>query len=134
MGSIQGSINSMLGSASRAVMAVKGYNALKAKQQRAAGQEAAKTASGLIPSAPTAISPQERAAQRAKQSATNAVQAKSKQRRNFMSYLADTPSSLGRVGDLDPTLQKKIAQGYSSSMRKRIMDAADKEAKNGKHK
>lgn len=61
------------------------------------------------------------------------AEAKKKQRRNFRTYLAQQPTSLGgTVGDLSPDLQKKIASQYSRSDRKRMMDQMDREAKNGK--
>lgn len=61
------------------------------------------------------------------------AEAKKKQRRNFKTYLAQQPTSLGgTVGDLSPDLQKKIASEYSRSDRKRMMDQMDREAKNGK--
>ena len=61
------------------------------------------------------------------------AEAKKKQRRNFKTYLAQQPTSLGgTVGDLPSDLQKKIASQYSRSDRKRMMDQMDREAKNGK--
>lgn len=61
------------------------------------------------------------------------AEAKKKQRRNFKTYLAQQPTSLGgTVGDLPSDLQKKIASEYSRSDRKRMMDQMDREAKNGK--
>lgn len=63
------------------------------------------------------------------------AEAKKKQRRNFKTYLAQQPTSLGgTVGDLSPDLQKKIASEYSRSDRKRMMDQMDREAKDGKQK
>ena len=60
-------------------------------------------------------------------------EAMKKQRRNFMSYLAQQSTSLGRtVGDLPMPVQKQIASQYSKSQRKTMMDRMDKEAKNGK--
>ena len=60
-------------------------------------------------------------------------EAKKTQRRNFMSYLAQQPTSLdGTVGELPMQLQKQIASQYSKSQRKTMMDRMDKEAKNGK--
>lgn len=133
MESIQSSINSMISSGSRAVMAVKAYQTLKAKQlataQKAEAKELAKVQNGT-----GRASVQAQAAARAKQSAADAIEAKKAQRRDFMEYLKKQPSSLGVIGDLDPALQKKIAKQYTPSMRKRIMDAADKEGRNGKHK
>lgn len=61
------------------------------------------------------------------------AEAKKKQRRNFKTYLAQQPTSLGgTVGDLSPDLQKKIASQYSRSDRRRMMDQMDREAKDGK--
>lgn len=77
-------------------------------------------------------SPQEQAALRAKQSRDNAINAKKKQRRNFMDYLKQQPTSLGgKVGDLPPQAQKQIAGQYTRSQRKRLMDMADKGGRNG---
>lgn len=60
-------------------------------------------------------------------------EAKKTQKRNFMSYLAQQPTSLGgTVGDLSPDLQRQIASQYNKSQRKTMMDKMDKEAKNGK--
>lgn len=60
-------------------------------------------------------------------------EAKKTQKRNFMTYLAQQPTSLGgTVGDLSPELQKKIAAQYSEKDRKRIMNQMDREAANGK--
>ena len=67
------------------------------------------------------------------QRAQKQVKAKASQRRNFKTYLAQQPTSLGgTVGDLSPDLQKKIASQYSRSDRRRMMDQMDREAKNGK--
>lgn len=133
MNSIQGSINSMVGSASRAIMAVKGYQALQTKKAEQAEKAQAKQTAQAQKQAGIA-SKQQLAAQRAKQSARDAIEAKKTQRRSFMEYLAKQPSSLGKIGDLDPQLQKKIAKQYTPAMRRKLMDAADKEVKNGKHK
>lgn len=56
-------------------------------------------------------------------------------RRSFMDYLKNQNSSLGRVGDLPPAVQKEIAKKYSPAQRKKLMDAEDekkKEANNGR--
>lgn len=135
--SIQGSINSMIGSASRAVVAVKGYQALKQKQVAAAAKEKAKQAASeqkQVAQKLSSASPQKMAADKAKQSVANAVEAKQTQQRDFMEYLKKQPSSLGKIGDLDPALQKKIADAYTPAMRKQLMATADREAKSGKHK
>ena len=61
------------------------------------------------------------------------AQAKKTQRRNFMNYLAQQPTSLGgTVGDLPKSLQKQVASQYTRSQRKTMMDRMDEEAKNGK--
>ena len=60
-------------------------------------------------------------------------EAKKTQRRNFMSYLAQQPTSLDKtVGDLPKDVQKQIASQYSKSQRRTMMNRMDKEAKNGK--
>lgn len=133
MAGIQSAINSMIGSASKAVMAVKGYQTLKAKQAAAAEKAKAKQAAAAQQTKPQA-SVQQMAAERAKQSATDAVIAKANQRRNFMEYLKKQPSNLGTVGDLPENVQKKIAKQYTPRMRKQLMDKIDQEAKNGQHK
>ena len=49
-------------------------------------------------------------------------------RRNFKDYIASEPTSLGgSVGELDPKIQKFIAQSYSKAEKKQIMDRKDKE-------
>lgn len=56
-------------------------------------------------------------------------------RRNFMDYLKEQSSSLGKVGDLPDSVQKQIAKTYSAADRKKLMDEADQkkqEAKNGR--
>lgn len=133
MASIQGSINSMLGSASHAVSMVKSYRASMAKQPMAKQPPAGNThpAAEPTPTRSTRVSVQQLAAQRAKQSAADAVAAKITQRRNFMEYLAQRPAT---IGDLSPEAQKDIAKRFSPSQRQRIMNAADKEKNNGKHR
>lgn len=60
-------------------------------------------------------------------------QAKKTQRRNFMDYLRQQPTSLGgTVGDLSPNLQKQIASQYSKNERRNMMNRMDREAANGK--
>lgn len=62
-------------------------------------------------------------------------EAKKTQKRNFMSYLAQQPTSLGgTVGELPKPLQRQIASQYTKSQRKTMMDRMDEEAKNGKQK
>lgn len=112
MGPIQGAVNSMIGTAAAAAALT---NKLATKK-------------------PTA-SPQEAAAEQAQQSSNNEVTAKKKQRRNFAEYLARQKLSIGgTVGDLPKTMQKQIAAQYTKSQRKKLMDEADREAQNGKHK
>lgn len=62
-------------------------------------------------------------------------EAKKTQKRNFMDYLAQQPTSLGgTVGELPSDLQKQIASQYSRNERRTMMDRMDEEAKNGKQK
>lgn len=61
------------------------------------------------------------------------AQAKKTQRRNFMTYLAQQPTSLGgTVGELPKEAQKQIASQYTKSQRKTMMDRMDEEANDGK--
>lgn len=61
------------------------------------------------------------------------AEAKKTQRRNFMAYITQQPTSLGgTVGDLPKEAQKQIASQYTRSQRKTMMDRMDEEAKNGK--
>lgn len=61
------------------------------------------------------------------------AEAKKTQRRNFMTYLAQQPTSLGgTVGDLPKPLQKQIASQYTRGQRKTMMDRMDREANDGK--
>lgn len=58
-----------------------------------------------------------------------------KTRRKFMDYLRQQDSSLGKVGDLPPNVQKAIAKSYTAKDRKKLLDAADaakKEEKDGR--
>lgn len=100
--SFQGSINKALGVA-------------------AAGATAARA---RIDAANQLVEKQEQAAQKVKQ----IQEAKKKQRRNFMTYLRQMPTSLGGVvGELPKDVQKTIASTYSKSERRSIMDRMDKE-------
>lgn len=59
-------------------------------------------------------------------------EAKKTQKRNFMDYLAQQPTSLGgTVGDLPKDLQKQIASQYSRNQRRTMMDRMDREGNNG---
>lgn len=59
-------------------------------------------------------------------------EAKKTQKRNFMAYLAQQPTSLGgTVGDLPKDLQKQIASQYSRNQRRTMMDRMDREGNNG---
>ena len=59
-------------------------------------------------------------------------EAKKTQKRNFMDYLAQQPTSLGgTVGDLPKDLQKQIASQYSMNQRRTMMDRMDREGNNG---
>lgn len=60
----------------------------------------------------------------------NTQDAAQKQRRNFINYLKDMPSSIGgKVGELPIEIQRQIAKTYSTSERKNIMDTVDKGGK-----
>lgn len=62
-------------------------------------------------------------------------EAKKTQKRKFMDYLAQQPTSLGgTVGDLPKPLQKQVASQYTKSQRKTMMDRMDEEANDGKQK
>lgn len=123
--SIQSSINSMIGSASHAVMAVKGYQALKNKKVLS------QTQSKNMPITQPTKSIQAQAAERAKQNAADEVEAKMNQRDEFMEYLKKQPTSLGgTVGDLPQNIQSHIAKQYSPEQRLKLL----KEAKNGGNK
>lgn len=127
--SIQSAINSMITSTSRAMVAVK-LNQDKLKKRSAA--DANKLSE--IPITVPRTSPQEIAAQRAKQSVQDATNAKRKQRRNFREYLGEQPSSLGPVSKLPASLQNQIAAQFSRSQRQRLMNKMDEETTNGKHR
>lgn len=131
--SIQGSINSMIGSASHAIMAVRGYQQLTARKNAAAEKTKAKQLATAQKALATS-SPQAMAAQQAKQSAQNAINAKKTQRRSFKDYLAQQTSSLGPIGKLPEAVQKQIAAQYSPRQRQTLMNKVDKEKSNGKHK
>lgn len=61
------------------------------------------------------------------------AQAKKTQKRNFMTYLAQQPTSLGgTVGDLPSDLQKQIASQYGRNERRNMMNRMDREANDGK--
>ena len=62
--------------------------------------------------------------------------AKKAQKRNFMSYLKEQPTSLGgTVGELPLSIQKQLAKQYSPAQRKQLMDTMDRESKkNGNNK
>lgn len=130
-GSIQGSINSMIGAAGSAIRTVQ---ALRLAKQAINTQKS--TASSATRAKPIQTSPQTRAEVVARQSSANAIQAKQKQKRKFSDYLAKMQISIGnetkKIGDLEPAMQAKIGASYSKSQRRQIMDQMDKEAKNGK--
>lgn len=132
--SIQSSINSMIGSASHAIMAVRGYQQLTAKKNAAAERAKAKqmaNAKKSLENSTSQASPQAIAAQQAKQSAQNAINAKKVQRRSFKDYLAKEPSSLGPIGKLPPHIQKQIASQFTPKQRQALMNKVDKEATSG---
>lgn len=131
--SIQSAINSMISSAGFAVKTAKGI----AKDYKSEREQAEKTAiKKQTATAAKQVSPQEMAAQTAMQSASNEQTAKKNQKRKFSEYLAKMPISIGKetgkVGDMPPEIQKKIASTYSNSQRKKIMDAMDKGGNDGK--
>lgn len=107
MGTIQSSINKMIGSASHAVGMVRGINALKAKQPtQATGAVGAEQ--------PMGSSPQKQASQEAMQNMQNELEAKRSQKQAF----ADMHTSLGRMGDLPEDLQKRIKEELNKNGRK----------------
>lgn len=115
----------MIGSASHAVMAVKGYQALLGKKTAQQEKQAAAASKGM-----KGTSPQAQAADSARQSAANAIEAKKVQRRNFMEYLKKQPTNFGgTIGDLPPQAQKQIASQYTKSQRRTLMNNMDKESK-----
>lgn len=135
---IQSAINSMLGTVSGTITAVKALQEKAVKTKAAQAKAAAKQVKAQTAS-PATASPQAMAAQKAQQSMENAVEAKRTQRRNFMEYLKKQPSSLGQIGNLPTDVQKQIAKQYTPSQRQRLMDLADaskkkKEVNDGQHK
>lgn len=114
----QGQINSVLGSVARLS---------KEGSKKPEAEEVGTQAGAKIQ---RAASPQAQAANKARQNAANEIDAKKTQKRNFMDYLKNQPTSLGgKVGDLSPAMQKQIASGYSASQRKKLMEMADREKK-----
>lgn len=106
-----------------------GY-ALGAEQH---SKEIAKQTTPVIKAAIRGMSRDETKMEEANNTSQKQVKAKASQRRNFKTYLAQQPTSLGgTVDDLPSDLQKKIASQYSRSDRKRMMDQMDREVKNGK--
>ena len=93
--SIQGSINSMLGSVSHNIMAFKGLQSVQKLSNNVAQQ-------------PTSQSPQALASQQAKQSAQSAIEAKKRQRAKIDNMM----TSLGRVKDLPDTLRNAVYKEY----------------------
>lgn len=63
----------------------------------------------------------------AQQQVKNRQEAKQEQKRNFMDYLKQQQTSLGKVGDLPENIQTEIAKSYSQADRERLMDEMDKE-------
>lgn len=62
----------------------------------------------------------------ARESLADTQAQKRRSRRNFLDYIKNEETSLGgKVGDLDPKIQKEIAKGYSKAQRKAIMDRKD---------
>lgn len=134
---IQASIASLMGTVAGGIHQ-KRNDVVKARKE--ASKKPNSFTPSETPSAPAArsnanvkLSPQAAAADKAKQSSANEMTAKQTQRRNFMEYLKKEPTSLGgTVGEFEPDVQKKIANNYSKSQRKKLMDMRDAEAKNGK--
>lgn len=122
----------MVGSASRAVMAARAYQKINADKAKKRAKELAKVKGETQKN--TQSSPQAIAAQQAKQSAQNAINAKKEQRRSFKDYLARQPSSLGPIGKLPPKIQQQIASQFTPSERRKLMNKIDKEASSGEHR
>lgn len=123
MGAIQSSILGLIGSVGKLTKTVGSMR-----------QDREQAATGTKQSTKPTI--QEAARKVAKQSADGEIQGKTVQRRRFSEYLAKMPISLGsetrKIGELPPEMQKQIGATYNKSQRKKIMDAMDKEANNGK--
>lgn len=116
--SIQSSINSIISSVGAGAVAAKHL-----QQQKMIAQK------GMARDIPRQNQAQQRVATQ--------QEAKKKQKRNFLDYLARQPiAGGGTVGDLPTSAQKQIAAQYSKSERKKLMDNMDKEGtnKNGKRK
>lgn len=108
--SIQGSVNQVIGSVTRAHTIHSARQAMKAKEEEKARMKEANAK-----------------AKRLKEAKVEQV----KTRRNFIrDYLSKLPTSLGvKVGDLPYEMQKQTAAVYSPSARQRIMNQMDREAK-----
>lgn len=122
MGVIQNAINKMIGAiavtSNVAKSSIKASN--KEKEKKAKAKE--KEAKAL-----------EKKQNQAMSKVANKQDAAQTQRRNFMNYLKDMPSSIGgKVGEMPIEIQKQIAKTYSATERKAIMDNADLQKKGGK--
>lgn len=106
MGSVQGSINSMLGSVSQAIKTVQKYASAAISPQTAA----AGMASGKVAEAASSI--QQLAAERARKSSKDAVAAKAIQRSAFMDHIEnrqnEPDNQLSEDVGAEPTLDKQI--------------------------
>lgn len=128
MGVIQSAINSMLGSTSRLAIATRAYHGTMKKIDEVKASDKGnkpKNKIGKFPRTPVTM-------EQANQHAREKIMQQKTQRRNFMEYLGKQESSLGKVGDLPQSLQKQIAQQYTRSQRRTLMNKMDRESqKNG---
>lgn len=120
MSSIQSSINSMIGSASGAIRAVKGFQALKAKQSMPSANNASNTASIKPDNTDQAnnnnnnnnmavSSPQEQAAILARQHSEDEMIAKQRQRESWEKHIA--AYNRGDYDKLSPKIKENIKAG-----------------------
>lgn len=132
MASIQGAINSMIGTVGSAIRTTKAISLAK----QALNNQQAATSSPAKKVKTSPVSPQAQAATVATQSMTNEQQSKLAQKRKFSDYLAKVPITVGnetkKIGDLPKELQAKIGATYNKNQRKKLMDQMDKEAGHGK--
>lgn len=126
----------MINSATGGIAAIKHFQTAKAKEQAKATKSNQKTAGegnkGKSTSVDTLTGQKKVTMEQANQHSQQVVQQKAKQKRNFMEYLRKQDTSLGKVGDMDVGLQKKIAAQYTPSMRKKLMDEMDRASKGAK--
>lgn len=126
MASIQSAINSMIGSASHAILAVKGYRTIQERERKREAREAEREVKKQNFSG---NSLQMLAADKAKQSVLDAVTAKTMQRENFYEHLKKRPDipEPEETEDLLADLRKKIAQQRMSVKDKKVADVLRKE-------